>query len=110
MKKVTFYGDSYELKPHHPVMVFIKGEYATVCDWSECGMYVAGGCIKDGERPVEVKVEELFRMFPLDVEVDAWNNGIACFFRRNNIKTLRDLYEHFLSLLSARPSPTLPVF
>jgi hypothetical protein len=97
MRKLTFFGDS-ELRPSHPVMVFDHGEYgACVCDWTECGMYIASKHLRNGDKLVEVTVEELFKMFPLDIEVEAWNNGIAWFFRRNNIKTLKDLYAYFES-------------
>jgi len=94
MKKLTFFGDS-ELRPSHPVLVFEHGEYACICDWTECGMYVASKHLRDGDAFIEVAVEDLFRMFPLDVEVEAWNNGIHHFFERNNIRTLGDLRAYF---------------
>jgi hypothetical protein len=95
MVKITFFGDGW-LTAMEPLMYFPNRHVA--CDYSECGLYVASKHYERGEKVVFTNLQHLARLLLTiygDVELEAYNNGIATFFARNGIKTLRQLCEYF---------------
>jgi hypothetical protein len=91
--KIIFFGDG-ELYIYEPLIYF--KERGVVCNFSECGSYVAGKqALK--EKPIIVTLNEIINSVDHNSKVEAWNNGIARFFERNNIKTIGDLAKYFNS-------------
>ena len=88
---IAFFGDSRELYGSMNVIYFAKDR--TVCDYTECGIYVASK-VALREKPKIMTLKQLIEVLREEygnVNVKAWNNGFAITFRERNIKTLSDL-------------------
>jgi hypothetical protein len=90
--KIRFFGDSTQISTNEPIIYFPSAK--VVCDYSECGLYIANKHMSV-DKPMEITLSELVKMFPDETVIEAENNGIANFFRINNIKTLKDLITYF---------------
>jgi hypothetical protein len=86
--KLTFYGDGHPYL-YEPVMWFPKQHI--VCDYSECGLWVSSGWFEIGEECIRTWLKEVLKNYSPETEVHAEANCKANFFRRNNIKTVKDL-------------------
>ena len=91
MEKIRFFGDSV-LSVNDSIIYFPSAK--VVCDYSECGLYIANKHM-DIDNPIETTLEAVIKMFDPETIIEAENNGIARFFERNNIKTLKDLIAYF---------------
>ena len=98
--RVWFFGDSRELRLEDPVLVFV--EEGVVCDFTECGAYIASKHVAHGHKPLEVPLKEVFNLFDLATPVHAENNGIAHLFEEYNIRTLQDLLVYLHGYLDAK--------
>ena len=95
-RAVWLYGDG-PLAPGTPVLFF--EEAGVVCDFSECGTYIASKFMAHGDelptlailRDVVRQLEKLYRAE--EVEVRAYNNGIAVRLASLGVKTLADLIK-----------------
>jgi len=91
---IRFFGDA-ELTANEPLIYFPNAKVA--CDFTECGLYIASKHL-DTDKPVYTTLPRLISLLSAvysTVRVVAWNNGIARFFKRENIKTLEDLANYF---------------
>jgi len=93
---IMFFGDSNRLYGDDPVFYFSSA--GVVCDFSECGNYIAWKHRMRGYKYSIIRLGELINLlaekYALDeIRVEAHNNGIAWFFRRNGIKTMKDLQK-----------------
>jgi len=92
---IRFFGDA-QLTEKEPLIWFPNAKVA--CDFSECGQYIAQKHIKANYKHTLTTLDSLIKLLTTKFErvnVKAENNGISRFFKRNNIKTLRDLTEYF---------------
>lgn len=95
---VRFFGDS-ELSACEPLIYFPNVKVA--CDYSECGLYIASKHF-NVDKPMYTTLPRLISLLSTiydEVKVEAWNNGIARFFEKNNIKTVKDLCSYFSRVL-----------
>jgi len=92
MEKIRFFGDGAQLTPYQTIIYFPNVKVA--CDYTECGLYIASKHI-DIDKPIETTLSELVKMFPEETAIEAENNGIAQFFQKHNIKTIKDLVTYF---------------
>jgi len=91
--KIVFYGDS-ELYLEQPLISFEYSDRIVMCDFTECGLWVASGLSKD--RVYRVKpLSEYLSEYDENLPIESENCGIARFFKENKIKTLKDLKNHF---------------
>ena len=90
---LTFFGDAYGFSLTENVLYFPRNK--VVCDFTECGMYIANKHAKH-EKPQEINIMQLLYRLPWDTKVKAHNNGIARFFEDHDIKTVRDLIRAIL--------------
>ena len=101
-KTIVFFGDGH-LTPNEP-LILVKND-SVVCDYSECGMYIAEKHLKYyGGIPRFTRLNKFISSFIgkydlSEIRVIAYNNGIATFFREHNIRTLKDLAEYFSKIL-----------
>jgi hypothetical protein len=91
--KIWFFGDS-QLYMDTPVIWF--SDEHVVCDYSECGLYIASKHMDNGNSFVEITLKELFDKYELWTPITAENNGIAKQFIENNIMSLQDLLVYLL--------------
>ena len=95
-KVVWFYGDG-AIHPERPVLFF--EESLVICDFSECGFYIASKmAIFGGEQPIYATLKDVLRQLeklhdPETTEVKASNNGIAVKLQTMKVKTLADLIK-----------------
>jgi hypothetical protein len=89
--KVLFFGDSRRLYADEPVIVAKKDGYIVVCDLTECGVYIASKLHAWGCALEKALLESVLNGIPDNAEVEAWNNGIAQWFREAKIRTIGDL-------------------
>jgi len=85
---IRFFGDS-ELNANDIVMWFFESH--EVCDFSECGLYIASKRIENGEKFREIRLKDLLEFYEYWTPVFADGDRIAIFFRENDIKTLQEL-------------------
>ena len=92
MKKLFMFGDG-ELWLDERVIVLTKDGYdPVICDYSECGCYIAHKHALAGFTASSTTLREALRRFN-DHSIEAWNNGIARHLRRLGVKTTRELLE-----------------
>jgi hypothetical protein len=89
--KVLFFGDSRRLYADEPVIVAEKDSHIAVCDLTECGAYIASKLHAWGYALEKIPLEEALSELSDDAEVEAWNNGVAQWFREAGIRTIGDL-------------------
>jgi hypothetical protein len=90
---LRFYGDS-ELRLDDPVIWF--PDEHVICDYTECGLYIAGKHVSAGYKPVEIILKDIFDKYELYTPVHAEGNRIAQQFREYKIEILWDLLLHLL--------------
>lgn len=87
LEKITLYGDGdFELSC--PVLVF---EYCTelvVCNFSECGLYMASGRMEDGKEPRKLKLEDVFAENPFAKVEAPGCDGAHQLLRESGAKSL----------------------
>lgn len=91
---ISFFGDA-QLTANEPLIYFPNAKVA--CDYTDCGRYIASKHL-DIDKPTCTTLPKLISLLSVvyeRVKVVAWNNGIAHFFRRENIETLQDLADYF---------------
>jgi len=98
--RVYMFGDA-PITADEPVLVidyeYMGERHITVCDFTECGAYVANKTVKwCQKRDIEYTIKqttigELIEELPDDLPIDAWNNGKAIWLRERDIKTIGDL-------------------
>jgi activator of 2-hydroxyglutaryl-CoA dehydratase len=93
IRKVKLYGDSH-ISKSSICYVFVKDDIITICDFTECGIYVASGYIASGVYYTIAPIMQILQNIPDNVPVYAENNTIAWDLKTNNIKTVKDLKEY----------------
>jgi hypothetical protein len=101
--KIKFFGDG-ELSAENPIIYFPKNK--VICNFSECGLYITSKYITI-EKPKYTNLKRIVKLLSKiynadNVELYADNNGIAKFFEKNNIKTLKDLISYFSKILNCK--------
>ena len=95
-KAVWLYGDG-PLAAETPVLFF--EEAGVICDFSECGTYMASKYMIHGdELPVLATLKDVARQLEKlheagSLEIKASNNGIAVRLEKHGVKTLKDLIK-----------------
>ena len=89
VEPIYFYGDA-EPFPEEVVIHFPTER--VVCDYTECGMYIASKHVRIRKvKGVRTTLKDLLNTLEDETPVEAWNNGIVAYFRRYRIKTVGDL-------------------
>ncbi|GEM_PF-2567217 len=90
VREVWFFGDAPPTWLE-PVIVFEEGDALVICDFTECGLYIASKYMRRGYRWREERLVDALEGLDPSTPVRAYNNGKALWMRRMEVETVGDL-------------------